>query len=81
MKKVLTKAWEAWKRLARKIGRFQTAVILTLFYFLILSPIGGVMRLFGWNPLQSRFRDPKQLTNWNPVKHSEPDLDSMRRMS
>jgi hypothetical protein len=81
MRKVLKKIWESWKRLAHKIGRFQTVVLLSIFYFLIISPIGLVMRLFGWNPLDTRFRDPRRTSNWKPVKDAEPDLNSMRRMS
>jgi hypothetical protein len=81
VKKVLTNIWNGWKRLAHKIGRVQTIILLTIFYMVILAPIGLVMRLFGWDPLETRFRDPRHSSNWKPVKDSEPDLDSMRRMS
>ncbi len=81
MKKFVRKFWEGWKRAAHAFGRLQTRMIITVFYFLILSPIGGVMRLFGWNPLQVRLSNHKRPTNWQPVKENEPDLDSLRRQS
>ena len=81
MKKFVKKFWEGWKRAAHAFGRFQTRVIITLFYFLILCPISGVMRLFGWDPLQTRLSKHKQSTNWRPVNNSEPDLESLRRQS
>jgi hypothetical protein len=44
--KVLKKAWARWKIIAHHIGVFQSRVILTLFYFILLLPIGLVFSLF-----------------------------------
>ena len=44
--KILSSAWQAWKKIAHKIGVFQARLILTLFYFLILSPAGLLYTLF-----------------------------------
>ncbi|KKS97765.1 MAG: hypothetical protein UV73_C0005G0042 [Candidatus Gottesmanbacteria bacterium GW2011_GWA2_43_14] len=38
--------WSAWKKLAHRLGVFQSKVILTVFYFLILSPFGLLYSLF-----------------------------------
>ncbi|MEW6051808.1 MAG: SxtJ family membrane protein [Candidatus Zixiibacteriota bacterium] len=81
MKNLLRKLWDRWKRLAHRIGRFQTGVILTLVYFLVISPWGILMRLFGWDPLETRQSYLRKPTNWKPMTDSEPDLDSMRRLS
>lgn len=64
-----------------KIGRFQTALLLTVFYFLVVAPMGAVLRLCGWDPLQSGLRHRRKGTNWKPVKDSRPDLASLRRQS
>ena len=80
MKKFLKQIWEGWKRIAHKIGRFQTKLLLTLFYFLIISPVGAVMRAFGWDPLDSSPRKRMQ-SNWKDVSDGEPDIDSLRRQS
>jgi hypothetical protein len=39
--------WERWKAIAHIIGTFQSRVLLTVFYFLILAPFGLGVRLFG----------------------------------
>jgi hypothetical protein len=61
------RAWEGWKRIAHKIGVFQTRVIMTIFYFLLVLPLGLILRVV---------RDPLNLkhpegTNWVP-HHQEP---------
>jgi len=58
--KVLRSAWEAWKRFGRKVGDFQARLLLTLFYFVVLTPFGLGMRAadplglrragLGWRP-------------------------------
>lgn len=59
----LGKLWQGWKRVARRIGEFQTRLFLTLFYFLILAPLTliarpgdplGLRRHPGWLPYQGR---------------------------
>lgn len=81
MKKVLDRVWRGWKRIARTIGRANTIVLLTLFYFLVIAPLGALMRLFGWDPLLSRSKARASATNWQPVEHGSPDIDSLRRQS
>ena len=48
---MLRRAWEAWKRIAHKIGNFQARVLLTVFYALIVLPFGLAVRLFS-DPLR-----------------------------
>ena len=81
MKKIAIKIWNGWKKIALKIARFNTALLLTLFYFLILAPIGGVFRLFGWDPLRVKRRHHSKTTNWTPVVDGEPDIQSLRHQS
>lgn len=38
--------WEAWKRLAKRIGNFQARVFLTLLYAIVVLPFGLMVRLF-----------------------------------
>ena len=81
MKKVFSKLRAGWKRIAHAIGRFQTRVIITVFYFLVIGPLGSVMRLLGWDPLDTHKRKAARGTNWRPVRESEPDVESLRRQS
>lgn len=38
--KILRTLWEKWKKIAHRIGVFQSRVILTIFYFTFLLPLG-----------------------------------------
>ncbi|MFQ6007771.1 MAG: hypothetical protein ACE5K8_02360 [Candidatus Zixiibacteriota bacterium] len=81
MRNVSKKIWLGWKKVALKIARFQSTLLLTLFYFLILVPLGLVFRLFGWDPLESRRSCLSKTSNWKPVTCGEPSLVDMHRQS
>ncbi|MFH1374249.1 MAG: hypothetical protein ABII79_10675 [bacterium] len=78
---ILRKVWSKWKKIALTVARFQTKLLLTLFYFLVLSPLGGLFRLFGWDPLQAQSRCLKKASNWKPTDGRQPDLEKLRRQS
>ena len=44
--------YRAWMALALAISKVTTPVFMGLLYFLVLTPVGTVMRLFGRNPLR-----------------------------
>jgi hypothetical protein len=48
---MLKRAWQAWKKIAHKIGNFQARILLTLFYAVLVLPFGIVVRLFS-DPLR-----------------------------
>ena len=54
-KKNLQELWNAWKRLAHKIGNFQARVILTVLYAIVVLPFGLVVRFFS-DPLRIKHR-------------------------
>jgi hypothetical protein len=81
MKKLLKKIWTGWKKIAHTIGRVQTVIILTLFYFLILAPLGALFRLFGWDPLVTGGFNSSKKSNWQEVGIKSPDLESLKRQS
>jgi saxitoxin biosynthesis operon SxtJ-like protein len=45
-----------WTRIGHALGWFNSRVLLTFLFFVVLSPIGFVSRLFGSDPLDSRRR-------------------------
>ena len=61
-----------WMRFAEVLGYVNSRIILGITFFLIITPYGLTMRLFGRNPL--RRRGPKQRTYWIPraKPHQEP---------
>lgn len=81
MKKFFKNLWERWKIIAKAIGRFNALVILTIFYFVILSPLGALFRLFGWNPLRTGAKERNKATNWQQVSNPQPDLETLKRQS
>ncbi len=52
--------WEAWKRLAHRIGNFQARVLLTILYAVLVLPFGVVVRLLA-DPLRIRRRPAEWL--------------------
>jgi hypothetical protein len=44
--------YRAWMGLAHLLSRVTTPVFMGIVYFLILTPTGGIMRLFGKNPIR-----------------------------
>ncbi|MGA8150823.1 MAG: hypothetical protein WB952_07730 [Terriglobales bacterium] len=56
----LKRLWQGWKRIAKKIGNFQSRVLLTIFYFTIVLPFGVAARLFS-DPLRIKKRPAEWL--------------------
>lgn len=65
-----------WMRIAHVLGWINSRVLLTLFFFLVLSPVGIVMRLLGRSPLQAR----EAATNWSPYAVRRRDGKHYERM-
>jgi len=60
----LKRAWQAWKRIAHKIGNFQARVLLTVFYAVLVLPFGIATRLFS-DPLRIRRRPTQWIDHPN----------------
>ena len=46
-----------WMQLAHAISKMTAPIFVGVLYFLVLTPIGALMRAFGRNPLRHRERD------------------------
>ena len=64
---MLRKFWKNWKSYARAIGRFESRILLFLFYFVILTPFGLAIRMFS-DPLH--IRTLQRSSNWILRKNS-----------
>ena len=62
----ITRLWEYWKRLGKRIGDVQARILLTLFYFLIVPPFALAVRV-GSDPLALNTTAPQ----WVPRKAEE----------
>ena len=63
-----------WYGLAGCIGIVVSNALLALFYYLVVTPIGLVMRLLGRDPMTRKF-DPAAASYWRDVK---PPVDPER---
>ncbi len=60
---LLRPLYRVWMALAVVLGFVMTRVILTLVFYLVLTPIGLLLRLFGKDPLHRRL-DPNAPSYW-----------------
>jgi hypothetical protein len=62
----------AMSYLTAPIGIVVSLTVLGIVYYIVVTPIGLVMRLFGMDPLQRR-GDPKADTYWRKREQPQPD--------
>jgi hypothetical protein len=60
-----------WMKIAHVIGIVMTYVLLTLTYYIIITPIGLLMRLFGHDPMKRKF-DKNAESYWSDVDPEGP---------
>jgi hypothetical protein len=63
-------------RVAQAIGWVNTRILLTVFFAVVLTPVGVVMRLFGRNPL----RGTGVRTNWTSYPARRRDSRHYERL-
>ena len=71
--------WAGWKKVAHKIGRFQTRVLLTVSYFLVVGPTWAVMKVVGADPLERRRKDGEYFRESEAGESEGSGLDRARR--
>ena len=72
---LLKPVYRVWMALAVVLGFVMTRVILTVVYYLIMTPIGLIMRLLGKDPLHRRL-DPGASSYW--IEKTYPDESKER---
>ncbi|MCX8073866.1 MAG: hypothetical protein N3C12_15710 [Candidatus Binatia bacterium] len=67
--------WEHWKQIARAIGVMQTKLLMVLFYFVMVLPLGLIVRR-----RDDRLRlKPPDGSLWIPHPNHEHTLDRARK--
>ena len=74
--KVLRVPNRVWWRVAQVVGWVNTRILLTLFFAIVLTPVGVVMRAFGRNPL----RGAGGQTNWTSYPDRRRDTQHYERL-
>jgi hypothetical protein len=68
----------AWMALAEILSFVSTRIILAFIYFLVLTPIGLIKRLLGWDPLHRRA--DASVTYWRPYSERQRDARHYEKM-
>jgi len=68
--------WPTIRSFAEAIGEFLGRILLVLLYFIVLSPFGVLVCLFG-DPL--KLKGARQTTFWIAREAKEMNLDEARR--
>jgi saxitoxin biosynthesis operon SxtJ-like protein len=68
----------AWMLLAEGLSFVTTRIILGLVFFLIVTPIGVVKRLSGWDPLSRR--STRSASYWKPYSRRQRDPRHFEKM-
>ena len=68
----------AWMALAEVLSFISTRIILAFVYFVVITPIGVVKRLFGWDPLHRRAAASESY--WRPYSERQRDPKHYEKM-
>lgn len=71
------RVWAWWKVVAAKIAHIQGHLLLGLIYFLVVTPIAILFRLFGQDPLALRYK--KSSSYWVPRSALPPPDEFLKK--
>ncbi|GAB4337901.1 MAG: hypothetical protein Kow0089_09490 [Desulfobulbaceae bacterium] len=74
--RTLRPVYIVWMTIGHWLGWINTRIILTLLFYLLILPVGVIMRLFGKDPLARSFDPGRQSYR---VESSAPDKTHMER--
>ena len=61
-----------WMKLAEALAYVSSRIILSIVFFLVLTPIGLVKRAMGWDPLQRRAGSRDSFWEPYPARQQDP---------
>jgi len=73
---MLKRLWNWWKPIAEKIGNFQARIILSVFYFIFVTPIALGVKLFS-DPL--RMKKSNQGSWWISREAREDSIEGAEK--
>ena len=68
----LARPHRAWLAFARVLGRVNSAIFLFFTFFLVLTPLGFVLRLLGRDELKRRGSAPASMWSPYPERNRDP---------
>jgi hypothetical protein len=64
-------AYRVWMAIGHVLAWINTRIILGIIFFGLFTPVGFIMRLFGWDPL--RRRSDRKAASYRLVREPRPD--------
>jgi len=75
-KNPIKKLWHTWNNFSKIMGSFQSRIILSLFFFIFVSPFALAVKIFS-DPLNIKHQSSK--SHWLTKKEIKADLEQYRR--
>ncbi len=72
----LGKLWQSWGNFSKRMGNFQSRIVLSLFFFIVVSPFALAVKTFS-DPLRIKYRGNE--SHWLPKKQTEANLEQFKR--
>lgn len=73
---LVKRLWQSWGNFSRRMGNFQTRIFLSLFFFILVSPLALVVKTFS-DPLSIKHGSSNSY--WLTKAKTEIDLEQSRR--
>jgi hypothetical protein len=70
--------WDGWMKFSRAVGTFNTKLLLTVFYYVLLMPFGLAMRFLS-DPLKMKGSGRK--TNWIERETRDKTVEDLMRQA
>ena len=76
---LLKPVWEAWMKFAEGLGKVMTFLLLSIMWVGMFIPLAFLLRLFGKEVMNMRFREPELSTYWESRDNSLSDFKLVER--
>jgi hypothetical protein len=74
---IVKRLWHRWMRFSKRMGSFQSRVMLSFFFFLLISPVALIIRTLG-DPL--KIKGKKTMSSyWSAKTPGSTEIDDYRR--
>ena len=70
------KIWQSWNDFSKRMGSFQSRILLSLFFFILISPFALAVKVFS-DPLHIKYQS--RTSWWIPKKEIKNELEQYRR--
>ena len=72
----LQRLWQRWLDFSNRMGNFQSRIVLSLFFFILVSPFALGVKILS-DPLGIKY--PTDESHWGPMVRTENNLKRFRR--